>query len=389
MEKGKGGCAPRAFLAGLYAFFFSAISLFSTLGGCAAPSEPTPRRAKVPQSVSDLSAEQTGDSIVLSFMLPRKTEDHRPLDGVLTVKIFRQFEPSSSARAAPSMTSEQRPYVTLPAEDVARLAKDGRLRFASPVKPEEEFQRAGGKIIFMVRTQLAGHKESEDSNLAVVALYPAPAIPQGLAAEISQTAVALQWNAVTQNTAGGALDSPPRYRIFRWEQNSSTQPASAAVPNKSEQAWNQLAEVPETSYGDMTFEFGKTYSYKIQAVELYGNVAVTSADSQPLEVTPKDTFPPAAPQGLVAVVVPASSSEPPYVALSWAVSPETDLAGYNVYRSEQGDEKGQRMNGQLLLTPTYRDAPVAAGHSYFYTVTAVDRAANESPGSIPATVSLP
>jgi hypothetical protein len=39
---------------------------------------------------------------------------------------------------------------------------------------------------------------------------------------------------------------------------------------------------------------------------------------------------------------------------------------------------------ELLPAPVYRDISVQAGHRYWYTVTAVDRAGNES---APATVS--
>ncbi len=44
-------------------------------------------------------------------------------------------------------------------------------------------------------------------------------------------------------------------------------------------------------------------------------------------VTAHDTFPPAAPQGIVVVPVPAQSGQPGYLELSWDISPETDVAG--------------------------------------------------------------
>ena len=50
-----------------------------------------------------------------------------------------------------------------------------------------------------------------------------------------------------------------------------------------------------------------------------------------------------------------------YVELSWSISPEADLAGYEVYRSEQPDTPGGRLNGELLSAPTFRDMNVTAG----------------------------
>ena len=69
------------------------------------------------------------------------------------------------------------------------------------------------------------------------------------------------------------------------------------------------------------------------------------------------------------------------VDLSWSINLETDLAGYRVYRSEQQDAKGALITADLLLAPAYRDTSVEPGKRYWYSVTAVDRAGNESEAS--------
>ena len=109
-----------------------------------------------------------------------------------------------------------------------------------------------------------------------------------------------------------------------------------------------------------------------------------SADSVPAIVTPKDIFPPSAPLGLVAAVLEGNAAAAPVVDLSWSISPETDVAGYRVYRSEREGERGTAVTPELVPTPSYHDAAVQLGHRYWYTVTAVDRAGNESPASAPA-----
>jgi fibronectin type 3 domain-containing protein len=76
------------------------------------------------------------------------------------------------------------------------------------------------------------------------------------------------------------------------------------------------------------------------------------------------------------------------VDLSWSLNVETDLAGYHVYRSEQEGTKGQLVTPDLLPTPAVRDNSVEPGHRYWYTVTAVDRAGNESPPSTPVAVDI-
>jgi fibronectin type 3 domain-containing protein len=76
------------------------------------------------------------------------------------------------------------------------------------------------------------------------------------------------------------------------------------------------------------------------------------------------------------------------VDLSWSINLETDLAGYHVYRSEQEGTRGQLVTPDLLPTPAVRDTSVVPGHRYWYTVTAVDRAGNESPPCAPVDVNV-
>jgi fibronectin type 3 domain-containing protein len=76
------------------------------------------------------------------------------------------------------------------------------------------------------------------------------------------------------------------------------------------------------------------------------------------------------------------------VDLSWSINLETDLAGYRVYRSEQGGVRGQLITPDLLPVPAVRDSAVALGHRYWYTVTAVDRAGNESAPGDPVAVDI-
>jgi fibronectin type 3 domain-containing protein len=66
------------------------------------------------------------------------------------------------------------------------------------------------------------------------------------------------------------------------------------------------------------------------------------------------------------------------VELTWTINTEPDLAGYNVYRSDEGDTPGQKLNSETLLVPTFRDISVVPGKSYFYRVRAVDQSGNES-----------
>jgi fibronectin type 3 domain-containing protein len=90
---------------------------------------------------------------------------------------------------------------------------------------------------------------------------------------------------------------------------------------------------------------------------------------------PGDTVPPAAPTGLIAT---GGNST---VSLNWNDNNETDLAGYNVYRSLIPGGPYSKLNGSLLSSSNYTDNAVNGGVTYYYVVRAVDTFSNESGNS--------
>jgi pectate lyase len=90
---------------------------------------------------------------------------------------------------------------------------------------------------------------------------------------------------------------------------------------------------------------------------------------------PVDSTIPAAPSGLWAS--PGDGS----VSLDWDDNTESDLAGYNIYRSTTSGSGYSKLNGSLLNSSNYVDNDVTNGTTYYYVVTAVDTYPNESPYS--------
>ncbi|MEE8525598.1 MAG: lamin tail domain-containing protein [Thermoanaerobaculia bacterium] len=82
--------------------------------------------------------------------------------------------------------------------------------------------------------------------------------------------------------------------------------------------------------------------------------------------------PPAAPANLAATGGNGS------VSLDWDDNTEGDLDGYNVYRSTTQGGPYSQINGSLVATSDYVDNGVTNGTTYYYVVTAVDTAAQES-----------
>ncbi len=371
----------------LFYFLFSVF--FLSLGGCAAPGEPTPPRAAVPLAVADLTARQSGDSVLLTFTLPKTTVEGLPLEGRPQIEIYRGF---LSPRAKPGPSEPARVLVTtIPSAVVDSYLEEGRVRVADTLKPEELAQHAGEQAVYAVRTRASKRRTSADSNLVALRVYPAPEPIREVTATVTETAVVLSWTPPVRTTAGTPVAALAGYRVYRAEVEPGAEAAAAQDPSKAKlkAPATLLAETPTASYRGTQFEFGRTYLYTVHSVAQYQSDAVESADSTPVVVTPRDTFPPAAPKGLVVVVVPATPEAAAHLELSWSISPEPDVAGYNIYCSEAPGASGQRMNRELLPTPTFRDMSVVPGRRYTFTVTAVDRAGNESPPSAPVSAEIP
>jgi subtilisin family serine protease len=90
----------------------------------------------------------------------------------------------------------------------------------------------------------------------------------------------------------------------------------------------------------------------------------------------EDTTAPAAPTGLTATGGDAS------VTLDWADNTESDLAGYNVYRSTTSEGPYTKINGSTVVSSSsYVDTGLSNGTTYYYVVRAVDTSTNESGNS--------
>ncbi|HEX4003035.1 MAG TPA: hypothetical protein VHX36_10330 [Candidatus Acidoferrales bacterium] len=355
-----------------------ALACAAVFAGCASPGEPTDRKPPTPQAVTDLAAEQSGNDVVLTFTMPQEGVDGRLLDAVPSVEIFRNFE-SAAASSAPQQAPPAKPTLTLtiPSGMVDRYSKAGHVRVVDTLQASDFAGQSSATAVYIVRTRVSPKRDSQNSNAVSLRLYPAADPIDDLKAEVTPSAVVLSWTP-PEKTIVGPVTSVGPYRIYRAE---IAPPAAGAEASKAQPTLVKLGETDAPPFSDTQAVFGATYEYSVRSMVQYSDAAIESSDSNLVTLTPKDTFPPGAPRGLVVVLVPAQGATPAHLELSWAISPETDIAGYNVYRSEDAGVQGTRQNTELLIAPAFRDMNDQPGRRYFYSVTAVDRSGNESSAS--------
>jgi hypothetical protein len=367
----------------LFHFLFS---IFLLGAGCGAPGDPTPPSPPVPAAIVDLTAHQAGDGVELLFTPPAKSISGDKLTSAPAVEILRgALKPSGSPDA-----KSFRVVYTIPGALVENYRTKDQVRFTDPIAPEETKVHPGVVVAYIVRTRVSQKRASADSNVVTARVFPVPERITSLRAEVTEPAIELRWTAPDHYSTGEALLSFSGYRIYRGELDAQAhEPVSKDLAlSKLISPLAALGTASTNSYRDTQFEFGKTYVYVVRTLVTQDGNEIESDNSDPAPVTALDTFPPAAPQGLVAAVLPGTTPGSVLVDLSWSINLETDLAGYRVYRSEQEGTRGQLVTGDLLPTPAVRDTSVQPGHRYWYSVTAVDRTGNESAPCSPVAVDL-
>jgi len=352
--------------------------------GCGAPGEPQPPSPRIPAPISDLAARQQGNGVQLVFTLPGRTTGGDRLAEPPAAEIFRG---NLTPEGKPDNKSFRLVY-TIPGALSTDYAVQGKMQFTDPISPEELRVNSGLQLVYRVRTRASKKKDSPDSNTVIVKLYPVAEKIQAVDARVTQNAIELSWltpKPGTDNSRGTVSG----YRVYRGELDASAPSPDAADLSRAK--WKNpltlLAPTQTNSYNDSLFEFGKTYVYVVRSTTTVDGSSIESDDSTPTIATPRDTFPPAIPQHVVAAVLPAANDER-VVDLSWSINVESDLAGYRIYRSEKEGERGQRLQTDLLPSPAFRDSAVHAGQRYWYSVTAVDQAGNESSASEATLVDL-
>jgi hypothetical protein len=371
--------------------FCGALLLSTVAVGCAAPGDPYERKPPTPTPVTDLTAVQAGNAVALTFSLPQQAVDKRLLPELPSVEIYRSFTKAPPPGGNDAVTVGGQLLVTIPAARVDSYVEQGHFRYTDSFTAQDFAQQPDSMASYAVRTSVSEKKRSEMSNVVTLRIYPAAVPIADLKTEVTHPAIVLTWTPPDKALSGSA-PSIIVYHIYRGSTDVSA-PATGAE-SKLKSLLLRIADAQAPPFQDTQFEFGASYIYSVRSVSQYpGGATIESADSNLAAVSPRDTFAPAAPQGLVVVLVPRQGDTPAHLELSWAISPETDIAGYNVYRSEQEGAKGLRLTDdteqKLLPTPAFSDMNAQPGHRYFYTVTAVDRAGNESPATAVVSSDVP
>jgi len=335
----------------------------------------------VPQKVEALKAVQRGSLILLEWINPVTYIDGRPLSGFPNIEVWIHKIPdqSKSKEPAPSADdfgSKGRFLAILVPADKPPLRDEAAKKAGAAVVPVK--RKAAGakelvyeyglsaddlkdvKLFFALRARDERRKRFSDF-CPPVAVLPqlTTAPPSNVKAEVFADRIELRWTAPASNIDGSEPALAKGYNIYRQEKGGAAFRVNTAM-------------VAGTSFADKDALFGQSYRYLVRASVTAAEPFLESDDSPAVDVFPKDVFPPAVPAGL------SAATGPEFITLIWDANKEKDLAGYLVWRKDEGSDAFVRLTNTVLLQNTYTDRAIEKGKRYGYAISAIDTIGNES-----------
>lgn len=330
-----------------------------------------PPRIEIPQQIKDLALTQVGATLHITFTVPTLAADGELLSKPVQLDVFRNISPAGAQSATPDISST--PWVSLTSKQLPTYVRGDKFSYPLQLSPQQVRQEVGSTFTFLVVGLTRGFRgrprKSAPSNIAHATLLDVTVPVSNLAVKPTQNALLLTWDTPAETLTAAPPSHISGYRVY---QSDTGKPGTFKL----------VGETPSSRFEDRSFQFGRQYYFSVSAVTSIGKETAESQPSAPVNITPRDVFPPPVPTGLTAVNTAGA------VDLLWNASSGNDLAGYNVYRSA-GSGPFQRISKDLAPTPVFHDASVAPGQVYEYAVTAVDLAGNESEKSKPASVTKP
>jgi hypothetical protein len=330
---------------------------------CGKRKPPLPPIEKVRQRV-EISGFQRGNKIVLSWQMPARNASNGSILNIKSADVYRLAESLNDPQTLSEEEFANRSVLigSLPISDADFGLK--RLSYTDSL----EFAGQSARLRYAIRfVNNSGQKAAFSNFLLIEPSAKVADNPKSLTASVSQESILLNWIAPQINVDGSKPVNILGYNVYR---SDSKTDAGKLLNEKP---------VSDNRFRDEFFEFDKEYYYFVRSVSV-GNSGepLESAESNIVEILPKDTFAPTAPTSITVAAVPGN------ISIFFASNPEKDIAGYSIYRSTDDSlekSRWQLLTKDLLKTNTFQDTKTESGVKYFYYLTATDARGNISESS--------
>jgi hypothetical protein len=352
--------------------------------GCGTPGPPLPPSLELPKPVTNLRASRKGEKVTLTWTVPSRTTDLGKITHLGPTRICRSLRASLNhcnqvGEAPPIFPAATAMGRGKPRTSQGKPPSPVEAAYVDTITSDLAEKNPRAVVNYAVEVMNEDNRSASLSNLVQIPVAPTLAPPPQPDYEVTAEGVTLRWKGTPlgANTPGISYF----YRVYRKLAESKIKDVAGEVP---------LGTSGQAAFTDHGFEWDKTYLYSVTAVTLVEApeqpMQIEGDDSPTIQITPRDVFPPAVPGGLQAVF--SGVGQQPFIDLVWIPDTDSDLAGYNVYRHEDG-QPAVKINTDLVRTPAFRDRNVLPGKKYFYAVSAADLRDNESARSEEASEQVP
>ncbi len=329
-----------------------------SLTSCGKEGLPKPPESELPDPVKDLRASAVRGAIELEWTVPQRNQDGSKPADIVGFQVLHSLLPIGGSGVAPSK-AQIAFALPLPTDSSGVPIKEASLRDTSAVPNTVNVYR-------VVAFGSSGYGTTPSNAVSIAWTVP-PGAPGSLTATAGERTATLHWSAPATKIDGTPEARPLAYRVYRWT-------------GESEPELLTTTAITETTFTDTTAPIDRTHNYVVRAVVQHADTWIESDDSPTISVVSEDRTPPTPPTGLVGVR--AGNG----IELRWDPSPDSDVAGYLVYRLRPNGA-GDRLTPNPLDGTRFLDTKPPVGDAR-YRVTAVDRSALANESAPSATITI-
>lgn len=354
-------------------FLFSFIFLMSFFS-CGKKGPLQPPIVRIPKTAENVGLIQRGGKVFLRWKNPVNYIDGNPIVGFSEVEIWLLEKPREEIEI-PELTETDEPVAPNWEKE---YKKEGHLLLtitkerlpdyifdAEPENPVMQFiyplenDFMSKKFLFSIRVKDIRRRKSLYSPPISIDMNILSFPPINFRAEVFADKIDLKWDLPGENIDLSTPSLVVGYNVYR-------------MIGKSKAVRLNPTLIDGQSYQDKTFIFDTVYTYFVRASTNRASPYLESEDSETLEISPEDIFPPAPPKGVVLVMGSGILS------LSWDANLESDLGGYRIWKRAEGESEFVVLIAEPFIENTYTDRSVEKNKRYYYAITSMDESGNES-----------
>ncbi len=341
------------------------LTVILLLAGCGRAGPPLPPEIRVAERTTDLSAFQEGQIAILRWSYPQATTSGKALTDIEAIQVWRASLPLGQEPPAPNTTQDRQMrqqilenqgeiVQSLDPEQIAVATRGSTIVFEDDLDSwrQTEEEPESRVLWYGVRTVCCRHRESSLSNVVRLEPQAPPPPPTGLMLEADSSGIELRW-----------VQGVDMKTLVERSSDGAT--------------WDSVTELPVDggTWQDTSARQGRMWIYRLRSVRtIAAGGQVVGEPSAPARIDYPDTYPPAAPTGVVCL------PEGGRVRVRWQL-----VTGAAVYRVSRVHLDGQpELLADQVTSAEFTDDTPPFG-KLDYLVTAVDAAGN---GSDPASCTV-